>query len=65
MIEFTIELERGADGRWTASIQQIPDLRASGKTQRKAIERVKHEALEYLARKLRVAADNVYRVEED
>jgi predicted RNase H-like HicB family nuclease len=63
-MEFTIELGQEADGRWTASIQQIPDLRASGKTQRKAIQRVKHVAMEYLEHLLRVAADNVYRQEE-
>jgi predicted RNase H-like HicB family nuclease len=48
-MEFTIEIEREADGRWIAEIPAIPGVMVYGSTRLEAVSKVKALALRALA----------------
>ena len=45
MMDFTIELEREADGRWIAEIPQLPGVMCYGASRNEAVARVKALAM--------------------
>lgn len=51
-MNFTIEVEQEADGRWIAEIAQIPGAMAYGKTRNEAVAHVEALALRVLAERL-------------
>ena len=57
-VKFEIELDREADGRWTAEISSLPGVLAYGKSRQEAIAKVKALAL-------RVLADEVEKEKQD
>lgn len=46
---FKIELDREEDGRWLASVPELPGVMAYGQTQEQATRKVKAVALQILA----------------
>ena len=50
--KFAIEIEREADGRWSAEIPALPGVLAYGATREEAVARAKALALRVLAERL-------------
>ena len=51
-MEYTIETEKGVDGRWIAEISDIPGALAYGETEEDAMAKVEALALRVLAERL-------------
>lgn len=51
-VQFSIETEREADGRWIAEIPEIPGALAYGKTEQEAVAKASAIALRTLADKV-------------
>jgi predicted RNase H-like HicB family nuclease len=52
MSDFTVEIEREADGRWTSEIPQLPGVLAYGHTREESVARAKALAFRVLADRL-------------
>ncbi|HWE39691.1 MAG TPA: type II toxin-antitoxin system HicB family antitoxin [Isosphaeraceae bacterium] len=48
-MQFQVEIEREADGRWIAEVPELPGVLAYGQTRQEAIERAQSLSLRVLA----------------
>jgi predicted RNase H-like HicB family nuclease len=51
-LDFTVELEKEADGRWIAEVQELPGVLAYGETQEEAIAKAQALTLRVIADRL-------------